>query len=195
MFHSGTLLRTITQETASQTSLRNCSNKVMEEPGYMGVFVKKQKPEQTYIVEHQKITTNHKQNRHLSFSAFNICVFVSLSRVWFFATLWTIVCQAPLSMEFSRQEYWSIPFSRGSSQTWVSHISGRSFMVWATREALHCMGRGNSLYSLKLFLWYTSQLGKDSILFFLHPKFPSGHTDVGVAAGADGFIVAMFIVY
>ena len=61
MFHLGTLLRTITQETASQTSLRNCSNKVMEEPGYMGVFVKKQKPEQTYIVEHQKITTNHKK--------------------------------------------------------------------------------------------------------------------------------------
>ena len=79
MFHSGTLLRTITQETASQTSLRSCSNKVMEEPGYIGVFVKKQKPEQTYIVEHQKITTNHKQSRHLSFSAFNGCVFVSQS--------------------------------------------------------------------------------------------------------------------
>ena len=24
-----------------------------------------------------------------------------------FVTTWTIVCQAPLSMEFSRQEYWS----------------------------------------------------------------------------------------
>ena len=24
-----------------------------------------------------------------------------------FATLWTVACQAPLSMEFSRQEYWS----------------------------------------------------------------------------------------
>ena len=30
-----------------------------------------------------------------------------LSRVWLFATPWAIVCQAPLSMEFSRQEYWS----------------------------------------------------------------------------------------
>ena len=29
------------------------------------------------------------------------------SHVWFFATLWTIACQAPLSMGFSRQEYWS----------------------------------------------------------------------------------------
>ena len=27
--------------------------------------------------------------------------------VWFFATLWTVACQAPLSMELSRQEYWS----------------------------------------------------------------------------------------
>ena len=26
--------------------------------------------------------------------------------VQFFATLWTVVCQAPLSMGFSRQEYW-----------------------------------------------------------------------------------------
>ena len=25
----------------------------------------------------------------------------------YFATPWTITCQAPLSMEFSRQEYWS----------------------------------------------------------------------------------------
>ena len=31
----------------------------------------------------------------------------SLSRVRFFATLWTVAYQAPLSMGFSRQEYWS----------------------------------------------------------------------------------------
>ena len=34
-----------------------------------------------------------------------------LSHVRFFATPWTIARQAPLSMEFSRQEYWSgLPF-------------------------------------------------------------------------------------
>ena len=28
-----------------------------------------------------------------------------------FATIWTVACQASLSMEFSRQEYWSgLPF-------------------------------------------------------------------------------------
>ena len=30
-----------------------------------------------------------------------------LSHVRLFAMLWTVACQAPLSMEFSRQEYWS----------------------------------------------------------------------------------------
>ena len=34
-----------------------------------------------------------------------------LSRVQLFETLWTIARQAPLSMEFSRQEYWNgLPF-------------------------------------------------------------------------------------
>ena len=33
------------------------------------------------------------------------------SHVLFFATLWTVVYQAPLSMGFSKQEYWSgLPF-------------------------------------------------------------------------------------
>ena len=36
----------------------------------------------------------------------------SLSGVPLFATLWTVAYQAPQSMEFSRQEYWSgLPFS------------------------------------------------------------------------------------
>ena len=35
----------------------------------------------------------------------------SLNHVRLFVTLWTVVCQAPLSMEFSREEYWSgLPF-------------------------------------------------------------------------------------
>ena len=35
----------------------------------------------------------------------------SLSRVWLLATLWTVACQAPLSMRYSWQENWSgLPF-------------------------------------------------------------------------------------
>ena len=64
----------------------------------------------------------------------------SLSRVRLFATPWTVAYNAPLSMGFSRQEYWNgLPsFSRGSSQprdrTWVSRIVGRCFTIRATRE-------------------------------------------------------------
>ena len=40
-----------------------------------------------------------------------VCVCESISHVWLFATPWTVAHQAPLSMEFSRQEYWSgLPF-------------------------------------------------------------------------------------
>ena len=34
----------------------------------------------------------------------NVCM---LSRVQLFVTLWAVACQPPLSMGFSRQEYWS----------------------------------------------------------------------------------------
>ena len=65
------------------------------------------------------------------------------SCVWLFVTPWAVAHQAPLSMGFSRQEYWSeLPFpSPGESspardQTWISCIVGRFFINWATREAL-----------------------------------------------------------
>ena len=55
-------------------------------------------------------------------------------------TLWDH--QAPLSMEFSRHEYWSggaDSFFRGLTWprdwTWVSCIAGRFFIVWATKKA------------------------------------------------------------
>ena len=38
----------------------------------------------------------------------------ALSRVWLFAIPWTVAHQAPLSMGFSRQKYWSgLPFPSG----------------------------------------------------------------------------------
>ena len=64
-----------------------------------------------------------------------------LSRVWLFATPWTVAHQAPPTMEFSRQEYWSgLPFPSpwGSSWprdwTWVSHIVGRFRTLRATKK-------------------------------------------------------------
>ena len=38
-------------------------------------------------------------------------MFSRLGCAQLFVTSWTVACQAPLSMEFSRQEYWStLPF-------------------------------------------------------------------------------------
>ena len=36
-----------------------------------------------------------------------LCMLSHFSHVRLFATLWVVACQAPLSKEFSRQEYWS----------------------------------------------------------------------------------------
>ena len=45
-----------------------------------------------------------------------------------------IACQAPLSMEFSRQEYWSgLPFDPGIKPTFF--VSGRFITTSTTREA------------------------------------------------------------
>ena len=56
-------------------------------------------------------------------------------------SLWTVACQAPLSIEFSRPEHWSgypipspgdLPDPR--NQTRVSCIASRFFTSWATRQ-------------------------------------------------------------
>ena len=61
-----------------------------------------------------------------------------LSHVRLFVTLWTLACQPPMPMGFSRKEYWSgvaMPSSRGPSQprdpTCVScgsYVAGRFFI-------------------------------------------------------------------
>ena len=47
---------------------------------------------------------------HASFTSQHIMSTVVLScfsHAWLFTALWTVACRAPLSMGFSRQEYWS----------------------------------------------------------------------------------------
>ena len=83
-----------------------------------------------------------------------------------FATPWTVACQAPLSMEFSRQEYWSglpfpslrtlasvaISFSRIFSQpkyqTCISCLVGRLFTTeppGVSKNIIDCCGMINAL--------------------------------------------------
>ena len=48
----------------------------------------------------------------------------SLNCVQLFATQWTVACQSPLSMGFSRQEYWSgLPFPTPSTQIYACKMS------------------------------------------------------------------------
>ena len=55
---------------------------------------------------------------------------------WLYRPLSTVTHQVPLSMEFSRQEYWNgLPFPSPSPTEPVSCIAGRFFIIWATREA------------------------------------------------------------
>ena len=61
-----------------------------------------------FIIQHN--SNNYKWNRWFALVKHTLWVLVT-SRVWISVTLWTVACQAPLSMGFSRQEYWSgLPF-------------------------------------------------------------------------------------
>ena len=78
------------------------------------------------------------------FYGHSLCAVLSpLSSVQFFSTSWTVAHQALLSMGILQArilEWVAMPSSRGSSQprhqTQVSHIAGRLFTIWTTREAL-----------------------------------------------------------
>ena len=69
------------------------------------------------------------------------CVLNHFSCVRLFLTLWTVAHQAPLSKEFSRQEYWSgLPspspgdFPYPGIKPGSPAFAGRFFTVWATME-------------------------------------------------------------
>ena len=55
------------------------------------------------------VTNNNNKLKHVYFIL--MLHAKSLSCIRLFATQWTVACQAPLSMGFCRQEYWSgLPF-------------------------------------------------------------------------------------
>ena len=81
-------------------------------------------------------------SKHMNQSHFILQMFIAQS-FWPFATPWTAAHQAPLSMEFFRQEYWSgllfsspgdLPDPRIDAEQ-VSCIAGSFFTVWATRKS------------------------------------------------------------
>ena len=74
----------------------------------------------------------------------------SISHAWLSVMLWTVACQAPLSMGFSRQEHWSglpwplqgdLPNSEIKPDSLMSPaLAGRFFTAGATWEACVCRG-------------------------------------------------------
>ena len=74
-----------------------------------------------------------------------------LNHVQLFAALWIVACQAPLSMGFSRQEYWSVlpcpppgdlPDPGIKPASLMSPVlAGRFFTISATWEAHTPYGR------------------------------------------------------
>ena len=92
----------------------------------------------------------------------------SLSRVWLLATPWTAAYQAPPSMGFSRQEYWSglplpspiwNPRKDKSNLQWPKTNqcfpkagvgAGTDWLGWSTREIFRVMG---IFYQLWLLWW------------------------------------------
>ena len=67
------------------------------------------------------VYVNIYQLYNLNMSSLCACV-QPFSRVCLFATPWTVACQAPLSMGFSQQEYWSeLPFPPPDSLP-LSHL-------------------------------------------------------------------------
>ena len=104
-----------------------------------------------------------------------VCVLVTSLCPILCNPMYYIACQAPLPMEFSRQEYWSglHALLQGSTwprdQIWVSCITEEFFTLWATKETPlfsdvyparkllsgeetnHCFQRGG--FSKHLLLW------------------------------------------
>ena len=104
----------------------------------------------------EQIRKQEKQKLNMNLSSFSVpvsramcerecvCLLSHFSCVPLFANLWTVACQAPLSMGFSRQEYWSgllcpppgdLPDPEIESMSLISPALAGRFLTSATWEA------------------------------------------------------------
>ena len=98
----------------------------------------------------------------------SVCV---LSHVQLFATPWSVACQAPLSMGFSRQEYWSglpfpspgyLPIPGMKPTSLVSHALASRFIATVPPGKPHSMqdisvclfGTRNEITSFDFLIFY-----------------------------------------
>ena len=88
------------------------------------------------------------------------------------ATQWTIACQAPLSMEFSRQEYWSFSFRISPSNKHPGLISFRT-------DWLDLLAVQGTLKSLLQYYSSKASIFRHSAFFIVqlsHPYMTTGKT-------------------
>ena len=79
----------------------------------------------------------------ISLNQWDVCMLSHFSCVWLFVTPWTVACQAPQSIGFSRQEYWSgLPcpslgnFPKPGIKPTPPALQADFYTDWASREAL-----------------------------------------------------------
>ena len=111
-----------------------------------------------------------------------------LSRVLFFAAPWTVACQAPPSIEFSRQEYWSglpcllpgdLPNAGIKLMSLMSPaLVSRFFITCATSEApIECLLHAKSylIYYPFYLPFYLLPRELSSLCNYVHPAFYRSH--------------------
>ena len=76
----------------------------------------------------------------------------SLSRVWPLVTPWTVAYQAPPSMRFSRQEYWSgLPFPSPVKHTKWPNYEYKPRFVYTKAHVISIMSQGLWIISQEVF--------------------------------------------
>ena len=81
------------------------------------------------LLRNENFGSSEKQNQKnvvMYILPMHACMLSCFSHVPLFATPWTVACKAPLSMGFSRQEYWSgLPYSLPGDppDSWIELLS------------------------------------------------------------------------
>ena len=92
-----------------------------------------------------KSQTQLKRLSSSSSSSSSISSVQSLGRVQLFSTSWTVVCQTPQSMEFSRQEYWNVwPFLLQG----IFPTQGLNLGLLYGRQILYCLCHQGRFFSV-----------------------------------------------
>ena len=87
------------------------------------------------------------------------------SHVWLFATPWTVAHQPPLSMEFSRQEYWSrLPCSSPGESSWPRDQNQISYVSWVAAGFFTTCGTWEALTTLQF--PYSYHIKSEGIVVF-----------------------------